>query len=147
MKTLLTIPFLMSLLTLSTMNTNAGSEKNLFDFQAATNSALWQIVNDNVMGGVSVSSFRQTNGAAIFQGKVSMENNGGFASVRSLPARHDIASCNAFVLRVRGDGRREVGHYDFHDRVGRGQGIAHHVHLRAENPGRAILKAPGRDRN
>ena len=37
---------------------------------------------------------------------VSLENNGGFASVRSSPARHDLTGCGCFVIRVRGDGRR-----------------------------------------
>jgi hypothetical protein len=88
------------------MNTSAAPERTLFDFQTATNTAAWQVVNDDVMGGVSTSSFRLTNGTAVFHGEVSLENNGGFASVRSLPARHDLAACNAFVIRVRGDGRR-----------------------------------------
>jgi NADH dehydrogenase [ubiquinone] 1 alpha subcomplex assembly factor 1 len=89
-----------------TMNTHAASERILFDFQASTNSSAWQIVNDDVMGGVSTSSFRLTNGVAVFQGKVSLENNGGFASARSLPARHDLPGGDTFVVRVRGDGRR-----------------------------------------
>ena len=87
------------------MNTYAAADKILFDFQTTTNTAAWQIVNDDVMGGVSRSGFRLTNGVAVFQGEVSLENNGGFASVRSLPARHDLAGCDAFVIRVRGDGR------------------------------------------
>ena len=88
------------------MNTNAAGDQILFDFQTATNTAAWQVVNDDVMGGVSTSSIRLTNGAAVFQGEVSLENNGGFASVRSLPAPHDVAGCDTFVIRVRGDGRR-----------------------------------------
>ena len=88
------------------MNTHAAADRILFDFQTATNAAAWQVVNDDVMGGVSTSSFRLTNGTAVFHGEVSLENNGGFASVRSLPARHDLAGCDAFVIRVRGDGRR-----------------------------------------
>ena len=52
------------------MNTYAGADKILFDFQTATNTAAWQVVNDDVMGGVSTSSFRLTNGVAAFQGKV-----------------------------------------------------------------------------
>jgi hypothetical protein len=88
------------------MNTHAATDKIVYDFQTATNAAAWQVVNDDVMGGVSTSSFRLTNGVAVFQGEVSLENNGGFASVRSLPARHDLAGCDALVIRVRGDGRR-----------------------------------------
>ena len=56
--------------------------------------------------GVSSSSFCVTNGVALFRGKVSLENNGGFASVRSLLTRHDLAGGNTVVVRVRGDGRR-----------------------------------------
>ena len=88
------------------MNTQAAADKTVYDFQTATNAAAWQVVNDDVMGGVSTSSFRLTNRVALFQGKVSLENNGGFASTRSLPARHELAGCDAFVVRVRGDGRR-----------------------------------------
>jgi hypothetical protein len=101
------IPSLLTLLAnlLFPMNTPASTDKTLFDFSSATNAAAWQIVNDDVMGGVSRSGLRLTNGVAVFQGDVSLENNGGFASVRSLPARHDLAGCDAFVIRVRGDGR------------------------------------------
>ena len=88
------------------MNTHAAADKIVFDFQTATNTAAWQVVNDDVMGGVSASGFHLTNGVALFRGKVSLDNNGGFASVRSLPARHDLAGCDTFVVRVRGDGRR-----------------------------------------
>jgi hypothetical protein len=94
------------LLLLLAMNTHATADKILFDFQTVTNAAAWQVVNDDVMGGVSTSSFRLTNGVAVFRGEVSLENNGGFASVRSLPARHDLAGGDTFVIRVRGDGRR-----------------------------------------
>jgi hypothetical protein len=100
-----------------TMNADAASEKLLFDFQATTNSPTWQVVNDDVMGGVSTSQFqRLTNGGAVFSGVVSMENNGGFASVRSSPVRENLNGTDAFVFRVRGDGRR----YKFTVRTGSG---------------------------
>ena len=90
-----------------TMNADAASEKTLFDFQTATNLPAWQVVNDDVMGGVSASRFQsRTNGGAVFSGVVSLENNGGFASVRSPVIRQDLAGLEAFVLRVRGDGCR-----------------------------------------
>ena len=109
------LPIAPILLLLLAMNTHAAADKILFDFQTATNTAAWQVVNDDVMGGVSTSSFRLTNGAAVFQGEVSLKNNGGFASVRSLPANHDLSGCDTFVIRVRGDGRR----YNFTARTDR----------------------------
>jgi len=88
------------------MTVQAAPDKTVYDFQTAANAAAWQVVNDDVMGGVSSSSFCVTNGVALFRGKVSLENNGGFASVRSLLTRHDLAGGNTVVVRVRGDGRR-----------------------------------------
>lgn len=88
------------------VNAASASEKKLFDFAGPTNAPIWQVVNDDVMGGVSSSRFSVTNGVALFRGELSLENNGGFASVRSLPSRHDLTGCDAFLIRVRGDGRR-----------------------------------------
>jgi hypothetical protein len=100
-----------------TMNAETVSDKSLFDFTSATHSPAWQIVNDDVMGGVSVSRFEHaTNGPAIFSGEVSLEHNGGFASVRSSPVQQQLTGLDAFVVRVRGDGRR----YKFAVRIGTG---------------------------
>ena len=88
------------------MNANA-AEKIIFDFTITTNSPFWQIVNDDVMGGVSTSQFQVIpNGGAVFSGVVSLENNGGFASVRSSPMRQNLSGLDAFVVRLGGDGRR-----------------------------------------
>lgn len=41
------------------------------------------IMNDSVMGGISHSSLRQGEHGMIFEGLISLENNGGFSSMRS----------------------------------------------------------------
>ena len=89
-----------------TMNAHSASDKIVFDFTTATNSSAWQIVNDDVMGGVSTSRFQILTNGAVFSGVVSLENNGGFASVRSLPAQKNLTSLDAFEVRVRGAGHR-----------------------------------------
>ena len=90
-----------------TMNSNAAGESILFDFQTATNSSGWQVVNDDVMGGVSKSHFEVvSNGCGVFSGVVSLENHGGFASVRSSPSRFDLSGSSGFLIRLRGDGHR-----------------------------------------
>ena len=40
-----------------TMNTAMAADRTLFDFTTATNVQGWQVVNDDVMGGVSTSTF------------------------------------------------------------------------------------------
>lgn len=66
----------------------------------------WQTIDDVVMGGASRSRLEIADGVATFSGAVSLENNGGFASVRSIPAEHDLSRFDGVVLKVRGDGHR-----------------------------------------
>lgn len=81
--------------------------KLLFDFGAGRASSAWEIINDGVMGGVSSSDFSLLPGfGAVFSGNVSLDNGGGFASVRSPPVDQGLCGFVSFVLRVRGDGRR-----------------------------------------
>ena len=89
--------------------------KLLFDFPDATVLTRWHSVNDDVMGGVSHSRLTVANGRGVFAGEVSLENSGGFASVRSRPELLEAAGTTGFLLRVRGDGR----HYKFTARLGR----------------------------
>ena len=87
----------------------------LFDFPDATALARWEIVNDGVMGGVSRSRLTVANRTGVFAGEVSLENSGGFASVRSRPESLPAAGATGFLVRVRGDGHR----YKFTARQGR----------------------------
>ncbi len=67
----------------------------------------WSSVDDAVMGGVSESLMRISDeGIGIFSGSLSLENNGGFASVRTSLPDNDFRDFSAFFLHVRGDGRR-----------------------------------------
>jgi hypothetical protein len=89
----------------------------LLDFDDPADAALWRPVNDVVMGGVSRSTFGPAEpGIARFSGNVSLENFGGFASVRTPPRDWDTAGAQAFLLRVRGDGHT----YKFTIRTGDG---------------------------
>ncbi|MEM9089062.1 MAG: CIA30 family protein [Cyanobacteria bacterium P01_F01_bin.53] len=76
-------------------------------FDTAAEAERWRTVNDNVMGGISQSTFVVTPaGTGIFQGATSLENNGGFSSVRRASADHDFTGAEAISVRVKGDGRR-----------------------------------------
>jgi len=89
----------------------------LLDFDDPADVALWRPVDDVVMGGVSRSAFEQAGpGIARFHGHVSLENFGGFASVRTPPRDWDTAGAQAFLLRVRSDGKT----YKFTVRTGDG---------------------------
>lgn len=66
----------------------------------------WRIVNDGVMGGLSFSRVSVNDEKVIFTGKVSLENNGGFASLRSPIKNYDFSNFNGLEIRLKTDGKR-----------------------------------------
>ena len=63
-------------------------------------------VNDTVMGGRSASRAQPLEGGLLrFSGDLSLENNGGFTSLRSRVANYVIGDSDGLEVRVRGDGR------------------------------------------
>ena len=83
------------------------NEVVLFDFTSPDNSGKWQIVNDGVMGGLSESKIViNPEGTVTFRGKVSLENNGGFASARTSLEPMDLEQeFKGVIVRVKGDGK------------------------------------------
>ena len=70
--------------------------------------ATWTTVNDPVMGGMSTSQATFGDGGLVFSGAISLENNGGFASVRS-PEDPGIGrratGARSLDVRALGDGK------------------------------------------
>ena len=82
-------------------------ESLIFDFKNADVIEYWRIVNDGVMGGLSKSEIVYSDSnTAIFKGIVSLENNGGFASTRTIPRSYELDGHNGILLRVKGDGKK-----------------------------------------
>ena len=77
-----------------------GQNKHL-EIQVSENK--WEIVNDNVMGGVSIGDFKTQNNQLIFFGKLSSKFNGGFASIRTRE-RIQINNYKKINLKIIGDG-------------------------------------------
>lgn len=78
----------------------------LFEFSAADSASKWQTVNDGVMGGVSEGKMKINDSQKLeFFGNLSLENNGGFASVRTKPGKLEMTKGDTLIVRVRGDGR------------------------------------------
>lgn len=106
-----TLPLALIALSLSPL-TMSGAEEGkpgepmitLMQFDESTAEPKWVAVNDGVMGGLSEGSPAVKNGSLFFTGKLSLENNGGFSSVRAT-GEFDFLGKTAMVLRVRGDGR------------------------------------------
>lgn len=82
-------------------------DKLLIDFRSSSDAKQWEVVNDMVMGGLSKSKLAVTSdNTLLFQGEVSLENYGGFASVRTYPQDFLLEGYTGIILRVKGDGKR-----------------------------------------
>lgn len=87
-------------------NSICDSSKNIFKFSSNCDIQNWNIVNDDVMGGISRSSFTLSDkGYGVFKGNVSTENYGGFASVQYSFNPIVLENHKYIKLRIKGDGR------------------------------------------
>lgn len=86
---------------------NISDMEKVFRFSTQANVKEWRIVNDDVMGGVSKSTLRLTDeGHGRFSGQISLDNNGGFASMQLNKIFKLEEDKKFIVLRVKGDGKR-----------------------------------------
>lgn len=86
--------------------TSIMSPVTIFDFNKGSDLSGWNIVNDVVMGGRSSGTFELNHeGNGLFTGSVSLENNGGFSSVRYRFSSNYIDDYKKFVIRLKGDNK------------------------------------------
>lgn len=95
---------IMLMVFLAVLLTNNKSEK--IDFGKKKEGKNWQVVNDGVMGGRSQSTISFEDNSLIFKGKVSLENNGGFASMRAPWGKYDFSRYETMTMRFRGTARK-----------------------------------------
>lgn len=89
------------LLILLAMNTNM-----IYDFNKNSSPRDWRIIDDGVMGGLSQGKFSiNADGHGVFAGTVSLENNGGFSSVRYQTEKIKVTNDSKVLIRLKGDGK------------------------------------------
>ncbi len=94
--------YLLGILILATaMNTQI-----VFNFSKHSNIRDWTIVDDVVMGGKSSSRFTLSqDGFGLFEGQVSLDNNGGFSSVRYQFKKINVSESSKIIIKIKGDGK------------------------------------------
>lgn len=75
------------------------------DFGTACADCDWFVVLDGVMGGLSEGTVSETPESIVFEGKISLENNGGFASYRSPYGTYDLSSYKEVHIRYKSTGQ------------------------------------------
>jgi NADH dehydrogenase [ubiquinone] 1 alpha subcomplex assembly factor 1 len=82
------------------------SMEKLIEFKDQAAEPKWIAVNDGVMGGLSKGGPEVKDGSLHFTGDLSLENNGGFSSIRSVNQKYDFSGKTSIVIRLKGDGRK-----------------------------------------
>ena len=84
-----------------------GAKNSVVEFDPKETRDLgWSVVDDGVMGGLSKGSLAVTDdGVLKFSGNLSLENNGGFSSLRTDEVKLDLGNAAGLLARVKGDGR------------------------------------------
>ncbi|MEM6802980.1 MAG: CIA30 family protein [Bacteroidota bacterium] len=80
----------------SGFNLNFGSEKDGTD---------WKPLNDGVMGGLSNGQVELTENTLKFFGEVSLDNFGGFTSVKSPFGQYDLSNSDKITIRYKTEGQ------------------------------------------
>ena len=84
----------------------AMNKQLIFDFNKDCNIQGWEIVDDMVMGGKSSGSFRLSpDGFGLFEGQISLENNGGFSSVSYRFQKLKVHKDSRIIIKIKGDGK------------------------------------------
>lgn len=79
----------------------------IFDFGEGKDAGRWTIVNDGVMGGLSQSNAQLDANALLFSGTVSLQNNGGFVSLRSAMGKCNLSAYEYCEIRFKSNTDRK----------------------------------------
>ncbi|AUC81860.1 CIA30 family protein [Lacinutrix sp. Bg11-31] len=78
----------------------------IFNFTKDANISNWRIIDDVVMGGRSNGNFAlNNNGHGVFSGEISLENNGGFSSLRYDTETIAISKHTKVCIKLKGDSK------------------------------------------
>lgn len=94
----------------------------LYQFDKNSPTRDWRVVDDGVMGGRSSGNFYvNESGNGVFEGFVSLENNGGFSSVRYREV-FQIQDQSTIRIQLKGDGNKyqfrvKANSYDRHSYI------------------------------
>lgn len=96
-----TIPIILVLIFI--MNIKA---ETIYDFRSSESLRDWQVVDDGVMGGRSSGLLKKNkDGHGQFSGYISLENYGGFSSVRLRTKSISVEGYDYIVIKVLGDNK------------------------------------------
>jgi NADH dehydrogenase [ubiquinone] 1 alpha subcomplex assembly factor 1 len=95
---MLFLGLLLNSLTTNELTFNFGSGKNQINN--------WVMISDNIMGGVSKSKLEYTENTMILTGTLSLDNFGGFASVKTRFGQYDISPFQGVKIKFKASNQK-----------------------------------------
>ncbi|WP_439132347.1 CIA30 family protein [Polaribacter sp.] len=94
------------ILIISILSIMQQTSHTIVNFSKDSDTTYWRVVDDVVMGGVSQGNFEiNKEGNGFYFGNVSLENNGGFSSLRYKFKPISVTKFSKVVLKIKGDGK------------------------------------------
>lgn len=99
MRNIITLTFLIISLKLVAQNFDV-------DFGSLKSGTRWEVIDDDVMGGLSRGEMLIKGDAAIFSGTVSLLNKGGFSSFKGPFKKMDLSKYKKIIIKYRSKGHK-----------------------------------------
>jgi NADH dehydrogenase [ubiquinone] 1 alpha subcomplex assembly factor 1 len=85
---------------------NTSANREIFKFEKGLNLSGWEVEDDIVMGGRSRGRLEINEaGNAVFTGRISLDNDGGFSSIQYTFDPVAVSKYTTLVLGLKGDGK------------------------------------------
>jgi NADH dehydrogenase [ubiquinone] 1 alpha subcomplex assembly factor 1 len=77
-------------------------QSSIIDFGNSTGkNQEWMLLSDNIMGGNTKSKIEYTNNSVLLSGNISLDNYGGFSSIKTKYKSFDLSKFTAFKIKFK----------------------------------------------
>ena len=77
-------------------------QSSIIDFgNSAEKNQEWVLLSDNIMGGVTKSKIEYTNNSVLLSGNISLDNYGGFSSIKTKYKSVDLSDYNGIKIKFK----------------------------------------------
>lgn len=83
------------------------AQSSLIDFgNLAKKNQEWVLLSDNIMGGVTKSKIEYTSNSVLLSGNISLDNYGGFSSIRTKYKSVDLSQYNGIKIKFKSNNQK-----------------------------------------
>jgi NADH dehydrogenase [ubiquinone] 1 alpha subcomplex assembly factor 1 len=84
-------------------------QSSIIDFgNSAEKNQEWVLLSDNIMGGITKSKIEYTDNSVLLSGNISLDNYGGFSSIKTQYKSFDLSQFNAIKIKFKSTNQKFV---------------------------------------